>query len=231
MTRLHTSALGALFAGVALLLVMAGLRVATENSATFPFNGYGVTHLLDVFVSDLNASDTASVARLTAGERAIRSGPPSGADEQAARTWISRFGGLGLHDARYQWRRDLDGMRAEVQITAKTAVDEPITMFLTATGDPIDDGDLRAGSTAASISGPEVDIRIGAAALTQVPASDGRVAATRHRAPLAGWAGLACLIAGVALAIGGTVRTRLARPRLSTGIRPPTGSDQDRATH
>ncbi|WP_407342237.1 hypothetical protein [Pengzhenrongella phosphoraccumulans] len=200
---------------------MAGTRVVTVDSATFPFDGHGVTHLLDVLVSDLNAGDTAAVAQLVAGERATRDGPPSGVDLEAAEAWIGQFGGLGLDDARYQWRRDLDGLRAEVQIAARTAAGSPTTMFLTVTGDPIVDGDLRVASAASSISGPEVDTRIGAAALTQVPASDGREVVGRDWAPLAGWAGVAFLIAGLVLSIGGSVRTSLSGQSGGNSVLPP----------
>lgn len=225
MTRIQRAATGAAFVGFVLLLVMAALVVTAKPQATYTYDGYGVNRLLDRLVSDLNAKDAPAVAVLVAGESRTSDGPRSGGDDESARAWIDQYGGSGLHNARYQWRRDsVDAMRSKVKVTAADASAEPVVMWLTVFGSTM--GYSQTESLAASISGPEQDTGVGASPLTAMSALDRVMDPRRTRAAVAGWTGAACLLFGGVVAIAGAGRSRRRRLPQSTAEEPVASGER-----
>ena len=215
MTRIQRVATGAAFAGFVLLIVMAALVVTVKTQTTYPYDGYGVDRLLGQLVGDLNAKDAAAVAVLVAGESRTSNGPPSGADDEAARAWIAQYGGRGLRRATYQWRRDsVDAMLAKVKVTAVAAAGEPLVMWLTVSGSTMAHSPTE--SLVASISGPEQDTGVGASPLTAISVLDRAVDPRQTQAAVAGWTGAACLLFGGVVAIAGAGRSRRRRLPPST---------------
>ncbi len=163
-----------------LLAAMAGVLGWSRSGVRYPYNGFGVTLLLDRLVADLNTN-----------------GAPIGPVTDAARSWTSQYGGCGLHDVSYQWRRDLaDAMLTQVQITATTTTGAPVSIWLTVTGFTPDLS--HASVFAARISDPQQDERIGASALAPIPASDGDGHAADAWIRALGGAGLVALVVGIA---------------------------------
>ena len=225
MTRIQRAVAGAAFAGSVLLIVMAALVVTFKPQTTYPYDGYGVNRLLDQLVRDLNAKDAPAVAVLVAGEARTSNGPPSGGDDEAARPWIDQYGGRGLQNATYQWRRDsVDAMLAEVKVTAVAAAGERVEMWLTVSGSTMDHSQTE--SLAASISGPEQDTGVGAPPLTAISALDRATDPRRTWAAAAGWTGAACLLFGGVVATAGAGRSRRRRLPQSASEEPVASGER-----
>ena len=199
--RLARSTVSAVLVGLVLLAAMTGLLAWSRSGATFPYNGYGVNRLLDRLVADLNANDDRSIADLVSGETLAANGPPSSAATDMADSWISLFGGRGLHGAQYRWRRDMDdGMLTQVQVTAMTTAGLPISAWLTVTGFAVDDS--HPNGLASRIGGPEQDARIGAAPLVGIPATDEDRQVAQIWIRILGGTGLLSLVGGTVLGAG-----------------------------
>ncbi len=196
MRRTRWAARRAVVVGLVLLAAMAGVLGWSRSGVRYPYNGFGVTRLLDRLVADLNTNDEPSIAVLLAGEGPTTNDAPIGPVTDAARSWTSQYGGRGLRDVSYQWRRDLaDAMLTQVQISATTSAGAPVSMWLTVTGFAPDLS--HSDVLAARISGPQQDSRIGASAPVPVPASDGDGHAADAWIRALGGAGLVVLVVGI----------------------------------
>ena len=201
MRRTRWAARRAVVVGLVLLAAMAGVLGWSRSGVRYAYNGFGVTRLLDRLVADLNTNDEPSIAVLLAGEGPAPNGAPAGPVTDASRSWTSQYGGRGLHDIRYQWRRDLaDAMLTQVQITATTTAGAPVSIWLTVTGFAPDLS--HSNVLAARISGPQQDERIGASPLTPIPASDGDGHAADAWIRALGGAGLVALVVGISFGAG-----------------------------
>lgn len=216
--RQMRSGLGAIVAGLVLLSSAAAVLGQAAPGASYPYDGPGVTRLLDHLVSALNAKDEARIADLVAGEAGLRVGPAPDEATDAARTWIEQYGGRNLHGGTFAWRHDLpDGMLTEAQIKAVADDGEHVSIWLTVTGEPIDlehQNDL-----VARISAPGADPRVGAAPFSAIPTTGADRARLGTWAVVLGAAGAGLVLAGLALVglgVRASARSRTAARRGAT---------------